>query len=380
MISETKNTKKGLKKKLKEATKQTKKLPIKIKKGGLFGRKRPNFLKSFTNKIAALEKKERDLLHSFNGVNNQVGNLKKNQVGNLKKNLASVNSKPPKLNPVIRPRRKFEIGLKSLKSKELTTTQSTTVADSNATSSTFIGNSPVSSTAKPNNNYSNEATTNTEASDSDNKDLRTSSIEPITSFIPTPPPLKRVGKFPFSFKGPLKPKLLSFSIEKYKKKKSSHKFSTKVKKQLSDKIKALRGLTRNSTGTSNANPLTSESKPVTINIPKVEGEDLDGTSLKITATTESVKAGKPFDRSLLLRNKFKKGRKSFGSKVNLFSKKSLNNFSFLAPTKSSKILPTTNTFTLTNTTPAAYSVTNNDELRDETSSHSKVVFFSLKPS
>merc|ERR1711963_838181 len=48
-----------------------------IKKGGLFGRKRPSFLKTFKNKIAAKEKNERDLLNSFKGVNNNIINPKK---------------------------------------------------------------------------------------------------------------------------------------------------------------------------------------------------------------------------------------------------------------------------------------------------------------
>jgi hypothetical protein len=179
--------------------------------------------------------------------------------------------------------------------------------------------------------------------------------------------------------------LLSFSIEKYKnnkKKKSSHKFSTKVKKQLSDKIKELRGLKKSKVADApdGDNPATSESKPIQANVSsdaKTASNKVESTSTEAPTTTDQTKIVKPFDRSALLRNKLKKGRKSFGSKVNnLFAKKNLKKFSLFAPTKAPKINPSTNTLSLTNT---PLHPNTQVGLKDETSSHDKVVFFLMKP-
>ena len=374
---------------LKASINQIKNLPkLKtIKKGGLFGRKRPNFLKTFTNKIAAKEKNERDLLDSFKGVNNNIINPNKLTLQTSKKNLSAPKKKSP-INPVLRPRRKLQLGLKLSSLKDLTKTKSTIVDDglkeNNAiTNLASLAPSDVSSDV---NNDTNIATT--KASTLNNtQDLTTvTTSKQTTSFMPTPPPTRKgKGKFPFSFKGPLKPKLLSFSIEKYKnnkKKKSSHKFSTKVKKQLSDKLKELRGFNKSKVADApnGDDAATSESKPIKTNVStdaNIASNKLGPTSTEAFTATEQTKIVNPFDRSNLLRNKLKKGRKSFGSKVNnLFAKKSLKKFSLFAPTKAPKINPSTNTLSLT-TTPLHPNT--QVGLQDEKSSHDKVVFFILKP-
>ena len=135
----------------------------------------------------------------------------------------------PASNPVLRPRRKFELGAKLPRPKSPSTSQPTTISDDNKSDVTRNSDTTEASKEQNVNNGTDENEVKSITSDQ-GKDLSTpSSIDQVTSFIPTPPPPKRGGIFPFSFKGPLKPKLLSFSVEKYKKKKkSNHKFSTKV--------------------------------------------------------------------------------------------------------------------------------------------------------
>jgi hypothetical protein len=281
-------------------------------------------------------------------------------------------------NPVLRPRRKFDLGLKISKSKEFTTPQSTT--DINLEGNYNNNNdSVITSIVQDNNIQLNESTPTESAFDTGEPgDVTTYSPlkTPVTEipFIPTVPPSKRVGKFPFSFKGPLKPKLLSFTIEKYKKKKSGHRFSTKVKKQVSDKLKELRGLKKTSTFENNANPESIKSKQKDSKSVKVAKVDFEEKSPEVGAFKDQVDLN---DKTVLSRRKLKHGRKSYGSKVNLFSNQSFKKLSFLSPTPSSKILPSTIT-TLTKTSPT-HSVINGD-FKDDNSfqSNIKVVFCSLK--
>ena len=365
----TVEVKKSLKNDIKSSKNNIKKLQIKpFKKGGLFGRKRPNFLKKL-NKIAAIEKNERALFHSFKGVNNP-NSIKAGNLENIENNNVAGNQIPAS-NPVLRPRRKFELGAKLPRPKSPSTSQPTTISDDNKSNVTRNSDTTEASKEQNVNNGTDENEVKSITSDQ-GKDLSTpSSIDQVTSFIPTPPPPKRGGIFPFSFKGPLKPKLLSFSVEKYKKKKkSNHKFSTKVKKQLSDKLKELRGLKKNKAAESVTIPTPANDLENNISVAKTDV--VLGTS-EVYTTTEPNKS---IGSSLLLRNKLKKGRKSFGSKVNLFSKAGLKKFPFLTPTKPSKIVPSTSTISFAKPNPTQ-SKTNGD-LKDEKrflSRNTKVVFF-----
>ena len=176
------------------------------------------------------------MLNSFKGVNNNIINPKKLNIKNQtsKKNLNSKASKKSQINPVLRPRRKLQLGLKLPNLKDLAAPKSTTVdidlEENN--SSTNLDTQTSSTTVSLNaNSEASKATTKATAANK-TEDLTTlTTLKQTTTFIPTPTPPKKVGKFPFSFKGPLKPKLLSFSIDKYKsnkKKNKKNKFSTKV--------------------------------------------------------------------------------------------------------------------------------------------------------
>ena len=151
---------------------------------------------------------------------------------------------------------------------------------------------------------------------------------------------------------------------------------------MSDKLKELRGLNKsNGVKTPNAeNPTTSESKPAQTNVTsdeQTESNEIDPTSTEASTTTKNIKPINAFDRSTLLKNKLKKGRKLFGSKVNnLFAKKSLKKFSLFAPTKPPKIIPSAKTLPLT-TSPLQSNT--KKELKDEKSSNDKVDFFFLNP-
>ena len=324
-------------------------------------------MKTFTNKIAALEKKERDLFNSFKGVDNRnsilVSKSKKNLKSEITKNIPS---------PNLRPRRKFDLGIKLSK---LTTTPSSTESEKS-----IIDNSTIGEQSTPETVVNDEVIkeSNDEASIRGRNDISatdTASLEQVTPFIPTPTPPKRAGKFPFSFNGPLKPRLLKFSIEKYKKKKSPPKFSTKVKKQLSDKLKELRGLNKPEKLSNNLAGQLSESREngniVKDNTPK----NIIDVSQDAFKETLGVKTN---TKSIPLRNKFKKNRLSFGSKKNLFSKGGATKLSPFAPTKPSKILPTPRSLVKANTTPSHPEPNVDKDYQHKLQSNNKVASFLMQ--
>ena len=339
-----------------------------IKKGGLFGRKRPDFLKTFTNKIAALEKKERALLQSFKGVSNRNAV----QVQKSNKKALSTNPKIPP-NPILRPRRK--LGLKLFQVKDTTTSQPTTDVNTESVIDNSDGSTIIPSTAQHDEDVQLNETIPTPIDIEETGKVATSSPvqSPVTetTFIPTVPPKKRgrIPKFPFSFKGPLKPKLLSFTIEKYKKKKSPHKFSTKVKKQVSDKLKELRGLNKN--GTVENTPALHEKTQKHTKGTKETQNDLKQKSTEVETIKEEVE---PEDNNVLSRKRLKHNRKSYGSKVNLFNKKGFKKLSFPSLSQSPKTLITT-TDPSTSTIPTPFEA--NHDFKDDNrfESNNKVVFF-----
>ena len=216
----------------------------------------------------------------------------------------------------MRPRRKFELGSKIIKPKG--SERIATEGKNNTTPSSTTLTVP-------------SVTPNTEAFESEEVgDSTTTAIPSPTTEIPFIPTartattthvVKGSSKFkvPFSFKGPLKPKLVSFSIEKPKKKKSPPKFATKVNKQISDKLKELRGFNKDTaeSTTLTTAPKNLQNKQVTANLK--DGLTKEDTTAKANQLEHKVenqsKETRIQSKKELLKQKLKLGRKLFGSKV-----------------------------------------------------------------